>query len=35
MPKMSKMSQYTVELKDQAVRFMFDEIGPNESRKKA
>ena len=32
---MPKMQQYTVEFKDQAVRFVFDEIGPNESRKEA
>ena len=30
---MPKMQQYTVEFKDQAVRFVFDEMGPNESRK--
>ena len=32
---MPKMLQYTPEFKDQAVRFVFDEIGPNESRKEA
>ena len=32
---MPKMSQYTVEFKDQAVRFVFDAIEPNESRKEA
>ena len=32
---MPKMQRYTVEFKDQAVRFVFDEIGPNESRKEA
>ena len=32
---MPKMLQYTPEFKDQAVRFVFDEIGPDESRKEA
>ncbi len=32
---MSKVLQYTVEFKDQAVRFLFDSIEPNESRKEA
>lgn len=32
---MPKMQQYTVEFKDQAVRFVFESIEPNESRKEA
>ena len=32
---MPKMQQYTPEFKDQAVRFVFEEIEPNESRKEA
>ena len=29
---MPKMQQYTVEFKDQSVRFVFESIEPNESR---
>lgn len=32
---MPKLLQYTPEFKDQAVRFVFEEIEPNESRKEA
>ena len=32
---MPKMLQYTPEFKDQAVRFVFYEIGPDESREEA
>ena len=32
---MPKMQQYTPEFKDQAVRFVFESIEPNESRKEA
>jgi transposase len=32
---MPKMQQYTSEFKDQAVRFVFESIEPNESRKEA
>ena len=32
---MPKMQQYTVEFKDQAVRFVFESIEANESRKQA
>ncbi len=32
---MPKMMQYTEEFREQAVRFVFDEMGPDESRKEA
>jgi transposase len=32
---MPRRKEYTAEFKEQAVRFVFDEIGPDESRKQA